>query len=58
MPIGARTACAAALLVTMGLAQADDAQTADRPYQSLPYTPSLNVASMDRSIDACEDLYT
>ena len=55
--IGARTACAAVLLVTMGRALAQDAQIADRPYQSLPYAPSLDVASMDRSIDACEDLY-
>jgi len=48
---------AAILLVTAGLAQADTAQRADGPYQTLPYTPSLDVASMDPSIDACEDLY-
>lgn len=58
MSIGARMAYAAALLVTMGLSQASAAQAADRPYPSLPYSPSLDVASMDRSIDACEDLYT
>ena len=58
MAINARTACAAALLVMAGLAQADDSPKADRPYQTLPYTPSLDVASMDRSVDACEDLYT
>jgi putative endopeptidase len=30
----------------------------DRPYESLPYTPSLDVSAMDRSVDPCEDLYT
>src|SRR5450755_2020560 len=58
MPISARAACAAVMLVTMGVVQSADGQTADRPYQSLPYTPSLDVASMDRSVDACDDLYT
>jgi putative endopeptidase len=32
--------------------------SADRPYASLPYSPSLDPASMDRSVDPCEDLYT
>ena len=58
MAISARTACAAVWLVMAGLAEADDSAKADRPYQTLPYTPSLDVASMDRSVDACEDLYT
>ena len=58
MAFGARTACAAAWLVTAGLAQADTVQMAERPYQALPYTPSLDVTAMDRSADACEDLYT
>jgi len=58
MAISARTACAAALLVTAGLAQAGNSQTVEHPYHALPYTPSLDVASMDRSVDACEDLYT
>src|ERR1700691_3732217 len=58
MANSATTACAAAFLVTAALAQADNSQTAERPYQTLPYTPSLDVASMDRSVDACEDLYT
>jgi endothelin-converting enzyme/putative endopeptidase len=58
MTIRARTACAAALLVMAGLAQADDSQKAEHPFHALPYTPSLDVASMDRSVDACEDLYT
>jgi putative endopeptidase len=30
----------------------------DRPYSELPYTPSLDVTAMDRSVDPCDDLYT
>src|SRR5688572_3913477 len=33
-------------------------QAQERPYETLPYTPSLDVRSMDRSVDPCEDLYT
>src|SRR5580765_4729683 len=29
----------------------------DTPFTELPYTPSLDVKSMDRSADPCEDLY-
>jgi endothelin-converting enzyme/putative endopeptidase len=29
----------------------------ETPYTELPYTPSLDVSAMDRSIDPCEDLY-
>jgi len=29
----------------------------DRPFKELPYTPSLDLNSMDRSADPCEDLY-
>ena len=29
----------------------------ERPYQELPYTPSLDVSAMNRSVDPCEDLY-
>ena len=29
----------------------------DTPYAQLPYSPVLNTASMDRSVDPCEDLY-
>ena len=32
-------------------------QTADSPLRSLPYTPSLDVPSMDRSVDPCTDFY-
>ena len=30
----------------------------DKPNDELPYTPSLDVTSMDKSVDPCEDLYT
>ena len=29
----------------------------ERPYQELPYTPSLDVSAMNRAVDPCEDLY-
>src|SRR5512145_785943 len=32
-------------------------RAAETPYTTLPYTPSLDVAAMDRSADPCEDLY-
>jgi len=57
MPNAALTAFTAVLLLT-GDALADNAPSMDSPYHALPYTPSLDVASMDRSVDACEDLYT
>jgi putative endopeptidase len=31
--------------------------TAERPLESLPYTPSLDPSFMDRSVDPCVDLY-
>jgi len=34
------------------------ASAADRPFAELPYTPSLDVQAMDRSVDPCDDLYT
>ncbi len=58
MPNAAMTACAAVMMLATGEALADNAPSADSPYLALPYTPSLDVASMDRSVDACEDLYT
>ena len=33
------------------------AQPAPQPLQSMPYSPSLDVTSLDRSIDPCEDFY-
>ena len=48
------------MLVTAALAApvalAADPAT-DTPLQSLPYTPGLDVAAMDRSADACVDFY-
>ena len=40
------------LSLSMGTAIA-----AEQPLATLPYTPSLNVPSMDRSVDPCEDFY-
>ena len=31
--------------------------TRDRPLTQLPYTPSLDIPSMDRGVDPCEDFY-
>jgi putative endopeptidase len=33
------------------------AQTADAPLFALPYSPSLDISSMDRSVDPCTDFY-
>lgn len=43
--------------VFTGLLVCTAAVARDEPTQSLPYSPSLNPASMDRSADPCEDLY-
>jgi putative endopeptidase len=37
--------------------QANTAATADAPITSMPYSPSLDVTSMDRSADPCVDFY-
>lgn len=37
---------------------AEDGAAPQQPYENLPYTPSLDVSAMDRSVDPCEDLYT
>jgi putative endopeptidase len=44
-------ACAAAL------ARAQDSAPTERPAASFPYTPGLDVASMDRDADPCVDFY-
>lgn len=49
---------ATALSVASSALAAEDAAPAERPYEKLPYTPSLDVSAMDRTVDACEDLYT
>ncbi|MET0517277.1 MAG: M13 family metallopeptidase [Burkholderiaceae bacterium] len=46
-----------ALLLGMALALPALAATAEQPLDALPYTPSLDLKSMDRSIDPCEDFY-
>src|SRR5437667_2946918 len=33
------------------------AQTAEHPITSLPYTPSLDISSMDRSVNPCVNFY-
>src|SRR5580693_5406861 len=32
-------------------------QTGDAPLSALPYSPSLDISSMDRSVDPCTDFY-
>jgi endothelin-converting enzyme/putative endopeptidase len=54
MAIRALSVCAAASALIVGAPLA----AAQGPIQSLPYRPSLDLASMDTSVDACEDLYT
>ena len=45
---------ASLMVVSAGAAEAP----AQKPYTSLPYTPSLDLSAMDRSVDPCDDLYT
>ena len=45
------------MAATAFLGVATLASAADKPYDALPYTPSLDVSAMDRSVDPCEDLY-
>lgn len=53
MSIRRLSACAALAAVLLSAHGAEP----DGPVQALPYRPSLDPASMDTSIDACEDLY-
>ena len=39
------------------LAATDGARGDEGPLQELPYTPSLDPAAMDRSVDPCTDFY-
>src|SRR5262245_29581350 len=48
-------AALAALVLAGAAARAQEAQS---PLASLPYTPSLDPAAMDTSVDPCADLYT
>ncbi len=47
----------AVALAGLGLCLSLEAQTVERPLTQLPYTPSLDVPSMDRSVDPCTDFY-
>src|SRR4030088_580255 len=47
-----RHAPLALLLTNLALAQ-----TAEHPIASLPYTPGLDVSSMDRTVDPCSNFY-
>jgi putative endopeptidase len=51
------TLAAALLALSAQLGAATPAVAADRPLAALPYTPSLDVPSMDRSADPCTDFY-
>ncbi len=46
-----------ASLATAADAPAETATTEERPLAALPYTPSLDPAFMDRSVDPCVDFY-
>src|ERR1700688_3078475 len=47
----------AALLFTAAVRAAEPAPAGDQPLTEFPYTPSLDVPSMDRSADPCVDFY-
>src|SRR6201993_1482189 len=47
--------CALILSLSLAILQAASAQQSSDP--SLPYSPSLDVSSMDRTVDPCMDLY-
>ena len=56
-----RRRLAAALLATLAIAgvaaHAADAPAADQPLKALPYSPSLDISSMDPGADACVDFF-
>ncbi len=45
------------ILIAVSTLMIGQAATPERPLQALPYTPSLDVNSMDRSADPCVDFY-
>ena len=54
-----RLRLASLLAATLAVVSAGAAEApAQKPYTSLPYTPSLDPSAMDRSVDPCDDLYT
>lgn len=50
--------CAGTLPTSDPARAAESKAPEKRPLAALPYTPSLDVSAMDRSIDPCDDLYT
>jgi putative endopeptidase len=48
---------ASAAIFAQNQPKATGTTTADKPITALPYTPSLDVPSMDRSADPCVDFY-
>jgi putative endopeptidase len=49
--------CAAGLLWSQSVARPAGAASTDAPLFALPYSPSLDVSSMDRAVDPCTDFY-
>src|SRR5580700_2690937 len=45
------------LVVAVSLANAQPPSTQPSSEPILPYSPSLDISSMDKSVDPCEDLY-
>src|SRR5438270_2161974 len=48
----------ATLALSQNPSSAPSTKAADRPLKELPYTPSLDVPSMDKSVDPCVDFYS
>ena len=46
------------MLLIVQSTEAEEEAATEVPYTTLPYSPSLDAASMDRSVDPCDDLYT
>lgn len=51
------TALLLPLLLSIAQIASADAATAETPLAALPYSPSLDLSSLDRRIDPCQDFY-